>query len=208
MFSSGASYLWFSCTRDLNNEEINLSKLGFEHNEFWKLLHTGLCAASPSQLSAEPHFPSITILSVSFHALCLPPGWEAAYTVGASYWMANLCMLASHSAGQHKQGGLCCSLPLDRSTDSHLSIIQTLIFTEPLNDWPLFYKSAWNEPKATVGTSKIHSQHSQISFIWWRNQSKMSVQKLKSTFKINVKIYIGSGFFLHQVPVWNWFCCI
>lgn len=181
LFRSGASYLWFSCTRDLNNDEINLIKLGFEHNEFWNIaIYRFVCcvplkAFSRTSFPFQQYYQFLSKLSVSRRlrgSLCcrcfLLNGWSL-YAGQPLSWTT-------------QAGRLCCSLPLDRSANSHLSIIQTLIFTEPLNDWPLFYTCAWNEPKATVGTSKIRSQSSQIILIWWRNQSKMPVHKWKSTF--------------------------
>lgn len=102
MFSSGASDLWFPCTRDLNNEESNWNRL----------LHTGLCATFPLQLSAEPHFPSMTMLSVSFHA-----HWGSLYC-RCFLWSGQSLYAGQPLSWSTQAGRLCCSLLLSRSTNT------------------------------------------------------------------------------------------
>lgn len=74
VFSSGALYLWFSCTRDLNKEKSQF-KLTSEHNQFWNAAaHRFVCCIPLTALSSS---------SFSFHHILpsfFPLGWGTACT--------------------------------------------------------------------------------------------------------------------------------
>lgn len=147
------------CSSDVNALEAwttkKLTKLFYGHHEVWNITTDRFVCCTPltafSRTLLILHRSRISSLLGCLHAERLQLLWMLPVQ-----WLVSVCRPATPLANVNREVELQTSL--DESTNLHLSIIQTVIFTDHLNDWPLLCKCAWSEPKATAGASKIGSR--------------------------------------------------